>query len=305
METAQPDEAHNTETLQLRFVGEDIDGNDLHELRAAHVAEVLQGIVELASDFDKSGAFGDGPPTEVLVRPPTEGSFTIEVIKLLHEHGGTFVTATGVSTPPTMSSVFWWATKSMRADVKDFGYLDNGNVKVVWQDDTVDEIPVAAWQELNKRKRRRKKQLRRIMAPLSDEKVTALQVSDETVLAAKAEAATPDSFTLERLDYHAAKPEDEIEESRNIFEIEAQMSAIDFEDPEKWRVKAKDRSARLATLEDTAFLGRVDQGLAIHKRDIFRLKIREDLVKKNGRSRRKWTVLQVLDHRRSVGDDDT
>lgn len=41
----------------------------------------------------------------------------------------------------------------MRADVKNLEYLENGNVKVVWQDETAEEIPRMAWDELGKRDR--------------------------------------------------------------------------------------------------------------------------------------------------------
>lgn len=70
------------DTLRLRFVGEDADGTPIHELRAAHVAEVLQGLAGIAGDFSRAGVFGDGPEgAEVLVRPAQEGSFIIEVIR--------------------------------------------------------------------------------------------------------------------------------------------------------------------------------------------------------------------------------
>ena len=61
---------------------------------------------------------------------------------------------------PTLGGALLWATKGVRATPKDFTDLPNGNVKVTWSDDTVDEVPRRAWEELNKRKRRRKKQLR-------------------------------------------------------------------------------------------------------------------------------------------------
>ena len=135
------------DTLTLRFVGTDKDGTALHELRAAHVAEVLQGIVGITSDFSKAGAFGDGPGgSEVLVRPAREGSFIIEVIRAMEDHPVT--TGTIVTTVPGLASVIFWATKSMRADVSDFEYLDNDMVKVSFQDNTVEEVPRAAWDEL-------------------------------------------------------------------------------------------------------------------------------------------------------------
>ena len=66
------------DSLTLRFAGDGRDGGELHELRATHVAEVLQGLVGISSDFEMAGAFGDDGPTgsEILVRPPEVGSST-------------------------------------------------------------------------------------------------------------------------------------------------------------------------------------------------------------------------------------
>lgn len=209
--------------LTLRFVGGDGEGHELHELRAAHVAEVLEGLVGLAGDFGRAGAFGVGPPPEVLVRPPSEGSFVIEVVNWFAENKEPLAVV-GV---PSLGSAIWWATKSLRAEVSNFEHLENGKVKVQWQDNTVEEIPRAAWDELNKRKPRRKTQLRKIMAPLSDGDVTALQVSAADESVAQGAGDAPREFTLERIDYNLARPEDEIEETQRIFESEARMAAID------------------------------------------------------------------------------
>jgi hypothetical protein len=190
--------------------------------------------------------------------------------------------------------------------VQDFEHLDNGNVKITWQDDTAQEVPEKAWRELNKRDRRRKKQLRQIMAPLSDPNVAALEVantakeSDNDLVPDEA----PETFVLTRPDFVAVAPADDVEETEETFETEAQMSAIDFDDYSKWRVKTVDRK-RTATVEDEAFLNRVARGLAIRKSDIFRLRIRENTTKKNGRTRTSWTVLRVEDHRRAADDNDS
>lgn len=295
------------DTLTLRFTGEDEDGVAIHELRAAHVAEVLQGLVGLTSDFDKAGVFNpEGPGgSEVLVRPAQEGSFLIEVVRVVTENWEPMVAVGTAAGIPSLGSVIWWATKSARAEVQDFDYLENGNVKITWQDDSAQEVPAAAWEELNKRNRRRKKQLRQVMAPLSDAKVSALEVAstpeDESE---DVPDHAPETYILTRPDYDAVRPDDEIQETQEIFEVEAQMSAIDFEDPTKWRVRTKD-TKRSATVEDQDFLGRVARGLAIRKNDIFRLRIREDATRKNGRTRTVWTVLRVDNHRRAAGDDDS
>jgi len=88
------------ESLTLRFEGKAEDGGALHELRASHVAEVLQGLVGLSSDFAKAGVFGDGPVgSELLVRPPKEGSFLIEVLRVVQENPdmvAAAVTASGI-----------------------------------------------------------------------------------------------------------------------------------------------------------------------------------------------------------------
>jgi hypothetical protein len=295
------------DTLTLRFTGEDENGVAIHELRAAHVAEVLQGLVGLTSDFDKAGVFStEGPgSSEVLVRPAQQGSFLIEVVRIVTENWGSMVAVGSAVGIPSLSTVIWWATKSARAEVKDFDYLDNGNVKITWQDESAQEVPAAAWAELNKRDRRRKKQLRQIMAPLSDPQVSELEIASppESEIEQVADHA-PEKYVLTRPDYDAVRSDDEIEETQEVFEVEAQMSAIDFDDPTKWRVKTKDRK-RSATVEDQELLGRVARGLAIRKSDIFRLRIREDATKKNGRTRTVWTVLRVENDRRVAHDNDS
>lgn len=299
------------DSLTLRFIGENENGVTLHELRAAHVAEVLQGLVGLTSDFDEAGAFhNEGPSgSEVLVRPAQDGSFLIEVIRVVAENwdtaktvGAAVAAVTGV---PSLGSIVWWATKSMRAEVKDFAYLDNGNVKVTWQDDTAQEVPSAVWKELQKHGRRRKKQLRQIMAPLSDARVTELDVTAPTdANQPEADDKAPPTFVLKRADYDAVRPDDEVKEKSKTFEVEARMSAINFDDPTKWRVKTKHKT-RAVTVEDEKFLGQVARGLAIRPQDIFWLRIREDATVKNGRTSTKWVVVNVEGHRRAAGDDES
>lgn len=292
------------DTLTLRFVGEETDGTAVHELRASHVAEVLQGVVGLSSDFAKAGVFGEGPiGSDVLVRPAQQGSFEIEVLRVIVENPAMVGMASAVVGLPTLSQVVWWASKSARASVSDYERLDNGNVKVFWQDNTVEEVPVAAWEELNKRRHRRKKQLRQIMAPLSDERVTSLEVREDPDDDTPKEAE-PEAFTLTKPDYRAIQPDEEAVESDVVFETEASMSAIDFDKPTRWRVKTAD-GTRSVTVEDADFLGRVANGFPIRKSDIFRLKVRERTVVKDERSRSTWTVLKVESHRRTERDADT
>lgn len=287
------------DSVTLRFDGDEKSGADLHELRAADVAQVLQGLAGFVSDFDKAGAFHDEGPADsvMLVRPPQEGSFIIEAIRMAGENWEGVAAVTGL---PSVATLINLATKSMRAEVQDFEHLENGNVKIMWQDDTVQEVSRPVWEELNKRKHRRKKQLREIMAPLGDDRVSTLDVSGAP--SSEDEATPPsDEFVLTRADYDSVAPTDEVEESEETFEVDAQMQAIDFGDPTRWKVRAAGQT-RKATVDDADFLRRVAEGLAISSSDIFQLRIRADKIVKNGRGRTTWTVLKVENHRRRAGD---
>lgn len=299
-----PDTRRILDSVTLRFAGDENSDSDLHELRAVDVAEVLRGLAGIVGDFDKAGAFhSEGPAdSQVLVRPAQEGSFIIEAIRVAGENWEAVAAVSGI---PSVATIIQLSTKSMRADVEDFEYLENGNVKISWQDNTVNEVSKAVWDELNKRKRRRKKQLREIMTPLSDERVSELDVSgspsvqDDTTESAPA----PDPFVLTRADYDSVAPTDDIDESAETFDVDAQMQTIDFGDSTKWRVRVAG-TTRKAAVEDSDFLRRVAQGLAISNSDIFRLQIRADKIVKNGRERTTWTVLKVESHRRAAGDND-
>lgn len=295
------------DSLTLRFTGKETNGDSLHELRASHVAKVLEGLVELTGDFENAGVFHDPDQhvdTEVLVRPAQEGSFLIEVVRAAAENPEQTGLVSATFGIPSIGSIIWWATKSMRADVEDFEYLDNGNVKIKWQDNTVDEVPPAAWEELKKHRRRRKKQLRKIMAPLADGRVTEVEVAarpkpDE-------DGVTPEAtkYTLGKTDYDTVRPDDEVREEHFFIEGNAQLAAVDFDDPTQWKVRLNNRS-RKAVIEDAEFLQAVGGGLSISRDDVFRVHVREDRTTKNGRTRTKWTVLSVELGRRNRGDDNS
>lgn len=287
------------DVLTFRFDGVNEDGSALHELQAVHVAEVLQGISELAEDFEKAGVFHDEGPgeSEIYVRPAREGSFIIEVMRVAADNIDTTTAVAGLVGAaigaPSLTSIVSWATKSARAQVANFEELDNGNIKVLWQDDTVDEIPRAAWNELNKRKKRRKKQLRQIMAPLEDTRVEDLEVARPEKETAPESPEPPEpALTLTRADHIALRPTDDVEEESEYFEIIGRISSLDFDDNTKWSVTTKGMRRR-ATMEDSWFLNQLDQNMQIGREDEFRLRIREDRITKNERTTTKWTILHV------------
>ena len=288
---------HEQQAITLRFTGHNGDGADLHELRAEHVSDVLEGISELAQDFDKAGAFHNSGPTsrDLFVRPAKEGSFIIELIQLIAEHPAETAAAVGV---PSLGQITWTAIQMFKDQVTDFDHLENGNVKINWRDGSVSEVTPAVWEELNKRTRRRKKQLRKIMRPIEDARVSELQLGSTT--------DTPEQppVILTKDDYRSVAPDDNEEEEFEIFETTGQLSAIDFDDPDRWKIKTP-FATRVATVEDENFLTQVSKGLYLNSTDSFAIKVREDRVTKNGRTTKKWTILKIQKEDEPHGDEGT
>lgn len=272
------------QVLTLRFEGHPESKYPLHELRAEHVADVLEGISELVQDFDKAGAFHNSGPSsrDLMVRPAKEGSFLLEVVQLVVDNPGETFAALGL---PSISQITWWALRMAKDQVKDFSYLDNGNVKINWAGGTASEVTRPVWEELNKRTRRRKKQLRNILRPLEDARVSGLETSSTADTTGQTEHYDKD-------DYKAVKPSEDKEESFDIFTIEGTLSAIDFDDPDRWKVSTA-IGKRVATVEDEEFLLAVHEGMNLSRSDSYQLRIREDKVTKNGYTTKKWTILRI------------
>ncbi|WP_423058721.1 hypothetical protein [Brevibacterium linens] len=296
--------------VQLRFADE---GDEIKNLNAAEMAQVLQGIVELTSQLHKTGEFGDGLPPEVRVRPPQPGSFIIEAV-MVYQSAMDWAAANPEGAVSTSLAVGGAVTQAIRVGMKtlkgnrpnDFDYLDNGNVKVRWQDGSVDEMHRQTWERLRDMKRPTKSAMRKITTPLSDD-ADVLQVRngnpDQTTDQILEE---PVSAKADRNDYRAAlSDDDEIIEEVETFEAEAQMDSVDFRPGEKWRVKTN-FGQRQAIVEDEDFLRSLDQGRPIRKDDIFDVTIRENRTIKNGRTSREWSLERVALKRRGGSDaDDT
>lgn len=281
--------------VQLRFLGRD---GELTDLNAHELSEVLQGMVEFASDMAKVGTFGDGPPPEVRVRPAQEGSFIVDFIMQWAEPYGI-----AMSAGAGLTQAFNLATRRMREEPTDVDYLPNGNVKVQY-DRAVFEVPEQAWKELNKQKRRTRGALRKIMAPLGDD-AEQLEMRDGAPTDTTEEVLqSPPDVVVDRTDYREAATEvDDVEEATETFETEAQLRSVDFKPGEKWRFTTT-RGTRRATMDDSEFLAQLDKGMALHKGDIFDLTIREERTIRNGRTVRDWTILKAARKRRGGDDDD-
>lgn len=286
--------------VQLRFSDE---AGRVHDLNAAEMAETLQGLVEFTSQMAKAGLFGDGPPPELRVRPPQEGSFILEAVLQWAGENPEGTVGYALAAGGALAQGINMGLKRLRGEEpKDFELLDNGDVKVIWPNDRVNQVPAKVWDQLQATKKPTRKALRKLMAPLSDD-ADSLEVRDGTV-----DETTDDILRSEpevvasRSDYRTAVVEpDDTSENVSTFEAEAQLTSIDFRPGEKWRIKTLD-GTRQAMMEDEEFLRQVDKGMALHKNDIFDVTIREVSTNKNGRTTRDWSLIKV--NRKRRGEDD-
>lgn len=286
--------------VQLRFADEE---GALHALNAAEVAEVLQGVVEFTDGLAKQGAFGDGMPPTVLVRPAQQGSFVLEAVlawSAAHpEVVGMYMGAGGV----VVKSIDAGLKKLRGVRVIDMERTGDGLVKLNWSDGDVSEVPESAWQQLNTMPRKTRKALAKIMTPLGDA-ADRLELREATVDEnTNAVLSAPAGSVATRADYREAVHEvEDSDQSTETFTVEGSFVSIDFENSEKWRVTTT-RGTRQATIEDEDFLRRIDQGEAVHKNDLFEVTIREQRSVTNERTKTEWFVVQARLTRR--GDDDT
>ncbi|WP_402843821.1 hypothetical protein [Microbacterium sp. GXS0129] len=303
--------------VQLRFVDED---NNVHDIGASDLAQVLEGLIALTSELTKAGEFGDGAAPRIRIRAPKEGSFVIEAIAWVNANpigaAGLTVATLGASAAAksfgadagkAISQAIGAGIRSLRGHKPiDFEYLDNGDVKVTWSDNVVSELRRESWNKLQEMKRPTRQALSKIMAPLNTD-ADVLEVRDASVTETTEEILqSPADAVAIRTDYLTAIQETEKPwEDVRFFDTEAVLSAIDFENTAKWRVKTTNDGTRTATIEDAQFLRGLDHGEAIHKNDIFWLRVRETTTKEPGRNiRTEWAVIEVTRTKRGDTDGD-
>lgn len=281
---------HVVDVLTLRFVGENTDGSTLHELQADHVSDVLEGLFELLDDMEKDGVFhAEGvKDSSLLVRPPKEGSFLLEVVRVVQENPDAVAMGAGALGIPSLGTMVWAVKQKILVGVKDYEKQVDGHVKVVWTDDTVSEVTEPVWNALRKRPVAKRRHLRKIMAPLADTRVQKAEVSNPESTAQE----RPSPFELDKIDYQKTQPDDSAEKVFEQLKVDGKIAALDFDNPNRWRIRANGES-RIATVEDEYFLQRVGDGLQIGRDDVFRLTIEQVIVREDNQTKKKWTVTHV------------
>lgn len=296
--------------VQLRFVDE---ADNVTDISATDLAEVLEGLVQFTSELAKSGEFGDGPAPRIRIRAPKEGSFVLEAIVWVQENPiattglAAFTGAAAAAAGKSVVDAIGAGIRSLRGQRPvDFDYLENGDVKVKWPDNSVSQVRRETWEKLQQMKRPTRSALSKLLTPLNTDADT-LEVRDASVDATTDEIlSTPAEAVAIRTDYLTAIQEaEETYENERIFETEAVLRTIDFDNTAKWRVKTTHEGTRTATIEDVQFLRGLDRGDAIHKNDIFWLKVKENTIKEPGKNARtEWAVIEVRRTRRGDTDGD-
>lgn len=287
--------------VQLRFADDD---GTVRDINAAEMAEVLQGFVAFTSDMAKNGLFGDAVPPQVRVRPPKEGSFIIEAVIQWAAENPEVVDGLQTAAASGVTQALNVAFKRLRNVPQDFEHLENGNTKVIWKDGQAQELPRAVWNRLNAMKRPTRGQLKKISIPLGDE-ADRLEIRDADIADTTEEtlATAPDAVAV-KADYReAAHEEDEVSEKVETFAVEATLDSVDFRPDGQWRVRTS-RGNRLASMDDERFSKSLDDGVPLHKNDIFEVKIRETRTTKNGSTTTKWSLVEVQRKKRGGDGDD-
>ncbi|MGU3358163.1 hypothetical protein ACLBWJ_12990 [Microbacterium sp. M4A5_1d] len=301
--------------VQLRFADSD---DNVTDISAQDLSQVLEGLLEFSRELAKSGEFGDGPAPEIRIRVPKQGSFVLEALVWLQQNpitgaglGGAAIAGTamakelGTAAGKAVANAIGVGIRQLRSEKPQRAeMLQNGEILLTWPDETTTQITTATWNKLNEMKRPTRTALRKLMSPLGKDadrlEVRAASVAESTpeILSEPAEA------TARPGDYLSASTEPvEAFERERVFETEAVLRSIDFDSADKWRVETTKDGTRQARIDDREFLLSLDRGEAIHKGDIFWLRILEVVSKEPGKNTSTdWTVLEVRRTKRGERD---
>ncbi|PNW10628.1 hypothetical protein C1632_02390 [Microbacterium testaceum] len=298
------------------------EGETENQIGAYELAQTLEGLVELTKELSKSGEFGNGPAPDLRVRPVQQGSFVLEAVVWLQDNPitGAGLGLAGVAATAAAKQVGTAAGKAIVDAVAvgvrqlrgqkpvNFEPLENGDVKVTWEDKSVSQVRGATWDKLQKMKRPTRKALQKLLAPLNDD-ATRLELRDAPEGTSTNEILSqPPEAIARREDYleTTVEPDDSFEDE-DWFESEARIRSLDFDNNRKWRVETTGHGTRQAIIEDVNFLANLDRpGEAIHQNDIFWIKVREVRSKERGRNATtEWIVTEVKRTKRGASDGDT
>lgn len=299
-----PDNVPTEEVLQLRFTGSEADN---HQISAWELAQALEGVAGFIEEMLQAVSPHEKVNVPVKVRPLQEGSLAVEFIINV----GNWIAANpegAVALGGT--SIGGFALGTIRAGMniaksgqpEDFEYQEhNDTYKVKWRGGLVEEVPAKAWQELQKEKKKTRKNLQKILNPIGNSaQQLELRSSYDADVESEVLLRQPAEVTYDQSDYRAVSYEyDEEITHKRTFTTEASFTTLDFRPGKKWRVQST-QGNRLATMADDGFQKQLDEGLKIGADDLFEIAVSEETTEKGGRTSVEWTIVQV--RRTKIGD---
>lgn len=294
----------SVEVFQMRFK----DSSDgVTEISAWELADAIEGVAGFAEEMAKKGVFGEGIQPEVLVRPMQEGSFVIDflvpVANYFQENQeGIIAGAVGGAGTLFYDQIRTGINQIRGITPTDFEHLNNGMVKIHWQDGVATETTEEAWTELQTMRKKTRKNLEKIISPLRSSADTVEfrggapeedteQIMDSTPIASIDSSEYREVVT-------APHPVDEYEQE---ISAEATFESVDFKPGGKWRI-ASTAGKRQVTIEDENFLRLLDSGLKIGKDDIYEVTIKETQTVSAGRTNVTWALTNIRRTREGTGE---
>lgn len=302
MQTVPPG-GKQTEVLQIRFVG---GLSEEHQMSAWDLAQSLEGVTAFAEEILQASLPGEMVTEAVMVRPPQEGSFEIQLLvdmtQWVAENPEAALSISGVTGSGLIIGSIRAGIKLMRGNrPKNAQYQEHNDTYLVeWTDGNFQEVPQKAWQNLTKEKKQTKKSLQKFLEP-TGKSAEAVELRSADINQTTEEIRQqPPVVTYDQTDYRAISYDTEEETTDgDTFTTEARFISVDFRPDKKWRIQST-HGTRLAWMADAEFQKQIDKGLKIGSDDLFELTIEEKLTTKSGRTRSEWTIVHV--RRTKVGE---
>lgn len=305
MSTVSDTETHRYESeveiFQMRF--KDSDGGDTY-LSAWELAASIEGVAGFAEQLAKKGVFGEGIKPEVQVRPMKEGSFVVDfVIPALAEHAlDAIPVAVGAAGMLFYDQIKAGINNIKGIPVADFDLVSDDFIKVTWKDGEATQVHKDVWDEFQNMKKRTRRNLEKIIAPLSSSADTVeFRGGSPSEDAKEIMESKPIAAVTSKEYQEVVSAPQEVQEYDREFIAEAKFESVDFRPGGKCRI-ASTAGRRMVTIEDDNFQSLLDSGLKIGKDDLYEVTIKETVTVKSGRSTTSWVLTNIRRTKKGDGE---
>ena len=281
-------------TLSFRYGDENAD---LSTLRSTDLERVLEGLRELTGIYARAGGFDEGSVVEpeLHVFPPREGSFLFDVawmaphIQNYLNDQADELTTLGIGGGGSALLLFLKAKlKAARTVATAQHQREDGNWVIEFSDGDTRVLSRAGKEAFNRAPKRSMKALNKVLAPLAHE-ADFLEV---------ASADGREEARAVKDDYVATIPAAEEDEAPVDYVLQFQTSVrrVEFDGDRNWSIRIPDEGYRNASL-------RTHYKTPIGPDDTFTLRVQVEHVESASGYKKKYSIIEVLDHVRGDTDD--